>query len=180
MDNARVLGEIIETMGDSESKPTTPIARDLVLRWMQSADIEILGATYALISDVHHLSRIDPPLSLADTHPFMRHYYDRCLREDPDGEWSDSRYSAGWDLVSWFGSLWKDPAVPRQVLKDFKEWLATLYREGDKDLRECIVTATLEHICEDPNIAKYFADWKLDPELEVAYRKAMLWSEKLD
>lgn len=49
---------------------------------------------------------------------------------------------------------------------------------SDPDLRTCLVNATLEHLFEDRDIAKYFKDWKNDPILAQAYADGMLWVEK--
>jgi hypothetical protein len=104
-------------------------------------------------------------------------YYERCLREDPGGEWSDSRYSAGWSLVNWMVGLWNQRPDWHQGLVEWKTWLAQQYRQGDESQRTCIVTATLEHLFEHRGLAALFADWKKDPVLGVAYREAMEWVE---
>lgn len=70
----------------------------LFRQWMACEDIEVLGFVYSKLDD--HRFRIEPELSLDEYLRFVRHYYERCLVENPDGEWSDSRYSAGWDLVN--------------------------------------------------------------------------------
>lgn len=172
------LNEILAAMGDAESPPMTPIPQEQVLRWMLSDDVEVLGALYTLLSKQHHFQRINPLLTVSDMHPFTMRYYERCFLENPDGEWSDSRYSAGWDLVNWFAGIWRDKKVQRKILGELKDWLANLYKEGDEELRICLVNATLEHLFENGEIAKYFADWKKDPLLAKAYSDAMLWSEK--
>lgn len=118
---------------------------------------------------------IRPALRLQDYCRFMTRYYERCFREDPQGEWCDSRYSAGWSLVNWFVILWNDKNVPRTAVEELKDWLARVYMEASPDLRLCIETATLEHLLEHRKIRKYFADWKDDPVLGVAYSQAMGW-----
>ena len=52
-----------------------------------------------------------------------------------------------------------------------------LYRSGAEDLRKAIVTATLEHLFERPELARFFADWRDDRELRVAYDEAMEWAQ---
>jgi hypothetical protein len=52
-----------------------------------------------------------------------------------------------------------------------------MYRNGDADLRTCLVTATFEHLFEQRGMPKYFADWKNDPVLAEAYTQAMDWIE---
>jgi hypothetical protein len=50
---------------------------------------------------------------------------------NPNGEWSDSSYSAGWDLVGVFVTLWDDKTVPRELLEDLKAWIGGVYKNGD-------------------------------------------------
>lgn len=137
--------------------------------------MEAQGALFNLLMNQSHYVRIDPPLTFDDYHPFVMKYYERCLRENPDGDWADTRYTAGWSMVNWFKGLWFDPNVPRSALVELKNWMARLYREGDHDLRTCLVTATFEHLFEDRDIARYFADWMNDDELKIALDEAMEW-----
>jgi hypothetical protein len=147
-----------------------------VERWMESEDIEVLGFTVAMIHDGRF--RIEPPLPVDEYVRWVEHYSERCFRENPDGEWSDSSYSVGWDLVRVFIELWDNEMVPRELLLDVKAWLATLYKSADDRLRACIVNATLEHLFERKPIRKYFSDWQNDPILSVAYTDACFWDRK--
>lgn len=142
--------------------------------WTQSEDIEILGFAMAMIDDRRF--QIEPPLTRNEYISFVLHYYGRCLKENPRGEWAGTSYSAGRDLVNIFGSLWRDQRVSRDILRDLRDWLATLFVEGDESLRKCLVTATLEHLFEQKEIRQFFADWKRHPVLAVAYEEASLWS----
>jgi hypothetical protein len=144
-----------------------------VRQWFKSDDIEVMGFTSALVHDARF--RIEPPLTPNEYKTFMTNYCERCLKEDPQGEWADSRYSAGWTLVNIFGSFWRDTSVPREVLKELKTWLGRLYTDGDESLRTCLVTATLEHLFEQKDIREFFSDWKKDPVLAIAHKEACLW-----
>jgi hypothetical protein len=144
-----------------------------IRRWSKSDDIEILGFTSELIHDTRF--RIEPPFTHNEYKSFVIHYYERCLKEDPKGEWADSRYSAGATLVNIFGSLWRDSAVPREIVKELRDWLGRLYIEGDEKLRTCIVTATLEHLFEQKDIREFFSDWQKRPVLATAHREASEW-----
>jgi hypothetical protein len=111
-----IINRLWTTPEHAEWAPKTDaVPLEDVLRWFKSSDMEILGFTYAVVSDGHF--RIEPSLPLTEYVELTKHYYDRCLRENPDGKWSDSRYSAGGDLVNIFASLRKDPVVPRLILK---------------------------------------------------------------
>jgi hypothetical protein len=139
-------------------------------RWSKSDNIEVLGFTSAMIHDARF--RINPPLMPDEYRAFVMHYYERCLKENPEGKWADSRYSAGAALVNIFASLWRDSSVPREVVRQVKEWLGGLYVNGDDLLRTCLVTATLEHLFEQKDIRDFFADWKTHPVLPRAHKEA--------
>jgi hypothetical protein len=161
---------------DAEWTPKVDsVPLDDVRRWMVSEDLEVLGFAEATINDRRF--RIEPPLSQDEYLNFRKRYLARCFIENPDGEWSDSRYSAGWDLVRLILHLW-DADSSQPALVDFKNWLARLYKQGDKTLQTCIVHATLEHVFERKPLRNFFSDWKRDPELAKAYEEACLWDLK--
>jgi hypothetical protein len=62
-------------------------------RWMSNKDIEVLGFVSAMLHDRRF--RIESPMQRSDYIEFIKHYFERCLHKNPDGEWSDSRYTAG-------------------------------------------------------------------------------------
>jgi hypothetical protein len=151
------------------------IERDTVLHWMEADDINVLGAVYHTIANPQYTAHIRPPLTLEQYRSFLMHYFGRCFREDPQGDWSSSRHVAGTDLVNWLVLIWKDHGQNPTVLEPWKTWLAELYRTGDEALRACIVRATLEHLFEQRGMRRVFADWKRDPTLRHAYEEAAEW-----
>src|SRR6266436_861072 len=169
-----IISRLWTTPEHAEWIPKTDVvALSDAQKWMASSDIEILGFTHALLSGRRF--RIEPPISISEYIEFSKRYYERCLKENPDGDWSDSRYSAGADVGNIFASLWRDSSVPRPVLEDLKMWLARLYREGDTEIRTCVVQATLEHLFEQKQIREFFADWLNDEVLAVAHAEASEW-----
>jgi hypothetical protein len=171
-----ILIELGMPTGPRETGVARPVLRSRLMELMGSDDPEVLGIVYSFINS-ERAKMVGPPLIFGDYHLFTLRYYERCLREDPDGDWSDSRYSAGWDLVNWFAILWRDNDIPKRSLNEIKDMLARLYTEGDDELRTCIVTATLEHLFEQEPIRKFFDDWKSDPVLALAYSEAIQWRE---
>jgi len=172
------LQEIISRLWNTPERAawtpkTDVVALSDVQRWMVSSDIEILGFTHHLVNNRRF--RIEPPIALPQYVEFTKRYCERCLRENPEGEWSDSRYSAGGDLVNIFASLWRDSSVPRTILDDLKVWLGHLYKEANSEIRTCVVHATLEHLFEQKQIRKFFSDWQKDDGLAVAYEEASEW-----
>jgi hypothetical protein len=149
-----------------------------IRRAAASDDIETLGALCHLLDKAAFRERIEPPLSFDEHHALFLRFYERCLLEDPGGEWSGSRYEAGWSLAAWSKALWHDAAVPRAKLLEIKRLLARLYKLGDGDVRICIVNATLEHLFEDRRITRWFKDWNEDAALAQAFADASLWSGK--
>lgn len=101
---------------------------------------------------------------------WIKRYYTRCFLQNPDGEWSGSSCSAGWDLVRVFITLWDNKTVPRELLHELQAWIEGLYKNGDNRLRTCIVHATLEHLFEREPIRKYFVEWRNDATLAIMRR----------
>ena len=161
-----------ELTGESGSRP---IARQRMLEWMRTDDIECMGALYSLIAD--HFDRIQPALQFDEYLPFVLTYFERCLSEDPQSEWAETRYGAGHNIIGWFVWSWRDPGQRTSTVGELKEWLASLYVAGDSEVRTCIVQATLEHLFENREVAEYFSDWKERPVLSTAYAEAMEWVE---
>jgi hypothetical protein len=169
-----IISRLWNTPENAEWTPKTDVvALGDIQRWMNSSDIETLAFTHDLLSERRF--RIEPAISITEYIRFTKQYYERCLRENPDGDWSAPRYIAGGEIVNIFASLWRDSSVPRSVLEDLKAWLAQLYREGDPGLRTCIVQATLEHLFEQEQIRGFFADWLNDEVLTAAHREASEW-----
>jgi len=112
----------------SEFNKSTPIAHEAVKRWMAAQDIEAMGALMGLFADKKHFQRIDPPLMFDEYFPFAARYYERTIRENPDGEWSDSRTRAGWDFAKWFIQLWKNQPSYETEIKQLKTLLKDFTR----------------------------------------------------
>jgi len=181
MSQISTLAEIVATRERLRSEAIARLGLEKLREWMRSEDMEVLGCVYHTIGDRRYDSRIEPALSADERDLFLKRYFTRCFREDPKGQWCNSRYSAGWDLVGWLTALWKESkADPKSqsFLAGWKEWLRTLYLEGDEPLRECLTNATLEHLFETGGIAKYFSDWKDEVPLSEAYVRAMDWSKR--
>lgn len=167
---------LFEHPDDAEWRPkreTIPL--DYVRSWMRSDNIELLGFAHSLLNDRRF--RVEPALSVEEYVNFSKHCFERCFRENPDGEWSDSSYSAGWDLCSMFVYLWDREDVPRAILGDLKSWLTKLYFESDAELRKCFVHATLEHLFERRPIMEFFSEWRKDSALKGAFEEAALWGK---
>ncbi len=146
-----------------------------VRRWMATTDVEAAGALYHLLfGSVRTRPLVDPALGKEGYEEFLKRYYARCIRDDPRGEWADSRYTAAWDLVGWMRSMWE--RSPDEFSR-WKAWLAEMYRTGDVQVRDCLVNGTLEHLFESRTMARAFADWKRDPVLAAAYAAAMAWPQ---
>jgi len=172
----QIVTRLWTTPEHAEWVPKTDVISLSYLReWMGSSDVEIVGFANAMIHNSRF--RIEPPLSIDEYVSFEKGYYERCLRENLDGEWSDSRYSAGYDLENIFAALWRDEQVPRAILLGLKKWLGELYEAGSHEIRTCIVQATLEHLFEQKPIRTFFSDWKDDSILRLAYEEARLWPD---
>jgi hypothetical protein len=172
IDEMRVAFEAAEKCVGSE----VPGAQ--VQTWMTSPDVEVLGALNVYMHEPQYAKLIKPGIGFDDYHSFMLRYYELCFDQNPDSEWAEGRYAAGWAFVTWFHKMWMDPNVPREKIEETKRWLANLYKRADSELRTCLVNAVLEHLFENKQIAVYFKSWTQEPQLRDAYIDAMLWTEK--
>ena len=176
MSNNPLVEKIVNEFGLPGSPKSHPISQDMVKEWMGSTDIEVLGVVSSYILEKQYIKRIEPHLTFDDVHPFIISYFERCLLENPDGDWTDSSYEAAWSLVSWFRYLWSEKENHMKEIENFKKWLGNLYKNGDERLQDCIVNGTVEHLFEDKKIKAFFKDWLGDPILNKAYTLAADWS----
>lgn len=161
----------------SEFDKSSLIAHEAVKHWMETQDIEAMGALMSLLSNEKHSQRIDPPIMFEEYFPFATLYYERSIRENPDGEWSDSRTTAGFDFAKWFIQLWEGVPTYETEIKQLKTLLKKLYEDGDAEFRSDFVTSILEHLFQEPDIVDYFADWQNEPLLSPAYAEAKVLAD---
>jgi hypothetical protein len=169
-DDQKLIQHIIDV---AESLQIIPVSQ--VKEWLVHPSLDVQGVVTRLISK--DSSRITPELSFEEKFSAFQNYYRRCLIQNVESLWVPNRYLAGYEIASWFNSLWEDSSVPREYLMRLKAMLRDLYLENE-DLREVIVNAVLEHLFETPEIANFFKDWRADPTLSNPFALAMEWSEK--
>lgn len=171
-----LLPEIIECLESSGDALSAGIDGSKVRVWLASNDLEVLGATYALVPDKLQFSMIAPPIEFDDFVNFIKHYLGRCIIENPDSEWAHSRYEAARDVVGWFLYFWNDKK-DRKIVGGIKDWICDLYLNGSEDVKKCLVHGALEHLFERKDVLDYFYDWKSSSELRRAYDEAVEWSK---
>jgi hypothetical protein len=158
--------ERIRALADSEE----PVARDDVRRWMESQDLEILAAVYALVEKGR--TELDP----AEKTAFMRRYLLRCIDEDPSpNEHLHGGYEAAWELAGLLKQWRTLGSASKEILRRSAADLTTLYRRTDETTRNRILCGVLEHAFEEPELRSYFSSWQRDPDLREAYKLALDW-----
>jgi hypothetical protein len=173
------LSEVVSSFGTSEHPNTAPIAREKVRKWIKEAkDIEVQGALCSYLLDRDHSSRVNPSLEFSDFHPFVSNYFLRCVSEDPQGQWSDTRYGAAMALANWFKALKNDQTVPRQALSEIKQSMQNLWDRADQAVRDGILNGALEHIFEDHDARQLFDDWRQHPKYADLHKAACDWDDK--
>jgi len=169
-ERASILARVA-ALCDDPGAEVLPLA--LFSSWWSSSDLEVQGAVYALMNKAGRGLRIDPWPSGEVVARFFRSYLARCIHEDPNTDWTYSRYEAGWEVASWMASL--DGTGDAGELLRNRDWLADLYLGGSAEERTALVNAALEHIFERPSLRSLFRDWKDHPVLSKAYEDAALW-----
>jgi hypothetical protein len=166
-----LIDEIKAEFADENGwQKTTPIADTRVRVWMQSDDLEVLGAVHRLLRFKGGLERTQPPLKFREYHEFMTRYYERCLCEyDPEvwnPDWAEAQwgFEATHGAVDWFLELWGDKSVSSDTLHQTKAWFAKILRECPA-VSELLSTAIYDHLLSQRSIRKFFCDWEADPQL---------------
>ena len=168
------LKDVISTFQDE--KANEPVQLAVVTKWMNSADMEVIGALDCFLFQKNHHLRVQPIIPVAEQQRFKLRYLEHCLVSKVESQWVDDRYSAAHDLRSLFFDLWdKKDQIPPGFLDELVHLLERLYRNGDEELRSCLVGSVLEHLFERSAIRKRFQNWEKDPVLQEAYSQAMQW-----
>lgn len=171
--NNNQLEEIAAGVRALIDNPNATLARDAVLRFGNSPNLQVLGSLAYLLLRTDLAMRIVPPLSVSGRQDLLLKYWTRCLIENPaDNEFVGGRYVSAGEVLGWFTSLWQDKSVDRDVLTGIKRWLGDIYRKGGDEVRTCIVQAVLEHLLQSRDVRDFFSDWKKDPFLGVPYKEA--------
>jgi hypothetical protein len=156
-----------------ESGERVPLA--MLRACMNSDDPEMLGIACVVLSQ--HAECIDGELLPVEVWPFYIRYFEKCIRENPDGEWSDSRYSAAHDLMRWYKNTRNRLDLPPHYLEDVRRMLRNVYENGDESVKLAVIDGALEHLFEDDSIIAEFDDWRTTPHLRAAYESAVEWSK---
>jgi len=173
-----VVSAIVCAFGGDDPGNARAVPRSQVVEWMQYPALEVQGAIYTMVADAQRAKHIKPALTFEDYYRFVVPYLLRCIEQNPDMEWVESSYLAGYALVAWIVDFWDKKTVSRKQLADIKQRLAALYKRGDLQVRDTVVNAVLEHLFEQSELARYFKDWQSDPVLAPAYADALLWVKK--
>lgn len=159
---------------ESAMQGTGTVSASQVRIWLRSTSVEVLGAVNVHI--MQNTRRVRPPLSMDEICSTVQEYYRQCLTQNlQDSQYAPNRSIAGLELVGWFRSLWRDPAVPREYVDRLRAMLRNLCAEN-KVPQDQMAGAVLEHLFEMPEITEFFADWKSDPRLREAFELAVRWA----
>jgi len=168
--NLKTMRDVFECFDDANKHLAIPWSQ--VQEWMKSDDIEVLGAVFELMNGPDHHRRITPHPVLDDYLDFNLKYYARCIQDDPEGEWCDSRYLACHSFTNWLKHLWRDEGVERQVIWRMKEFVEGIYLAGGSEIKEAVILGMLEHLLGEKEYRDLFADWETREEFSSAFRDA--------
>lgn len=171
------LDDITTLIKNAAHSQGATIPKESLIEWMKSEDINILGAVSFILLNDKLYALIEPKLRIQEYQPFLLKYWIRCLVEDPQGEWCESRDTAAHSFSHWFKRLWTDPQVPRTIFIDMKLSLEKLFMQKEKAVRDTITSSILEPLFQDHSIQELFANWKTDEGLRAAYIIADEWAK---
>jgi hypothetical protein len=154
-----------------------PISKADIAAGIRSDDTELAGAIYDIVTTDKLRKRIEPPVVGEELENLLMPYFERCILTDPKGEWTLTRYSAAWEAQGCMLKLWDSEGGSSKSFSRWKKWMEKLYRAGDEGIKRALVDGILEHLFEEKGVRQFFADWKTNPELKIAYDEAQLWAD---
>jgi hypothetical protein len=166
-----VASKFVQSLVDNRD---SSVSRKSLLTFAGSRSLSVLGLLAYVANRTNLSARVIPPLSLDERQAILKAYWHRCIVENPaDSEFVGNRYISAGEVLGWIRCLWDDKSANTERMADMKEWLASLYRDGNEGIKTCIVQGTLEHLFQNRAIRHYFKDWKEDKELRTAYQEAI-------
>jgi hypothetical protein len=125
-------------------KLAASIDRDALMALRHSANRDVVGVLFEIITTASLVRKIAPALSAADAYAFIRGYVARCIHEDRGSDFFLSRYEACWTTASLLNGSWTGMDEEERVR--WKDWLRELVGRCDNDERLAIETGFLEHL----------------------------------
>ncbi len=162
----------LENIASNNTKETIP--QSMIMSAFNSSDHELKGIAYTIISTSTLSKNIKPCLSFNDYFHYVNDYIQYCIIENPDGDWSDSRYSACWDYANWFNCWFNSKGIDVKYLEIIKENIEKLYKNSDSEIQLAIETGFLEHILRNKKTIDFFSNWSQDEILSEVIQRCRL------
>lgn len=153
----------INLMQNNDNKSLLKVSLLNLEQWARDDNISNLGKLYYFMSTTTCTKFSEDKLFADVSSTFLQNYYLRCIKENPDDEWADSRYTAAWDCAGWFMKLHAENKL--KILNDFTERLSVLYKSSDYKTKEAVINGFLEHVLRKKSTHRYFRGWKRDQTL---------------
>lgn len=147
-----------------------------VLSVFENGDLEAKGALFQFLEEESFWNRIAPAIAHELLDRCYVGYLEQCVIEGRESDWCHSRYLACADLNQMVSEQlgWGEPVAVAAALG----LLERLYRHPDSAVKTAVVNGCLEHLFEDEAIRAHFEGWRADPELAMAYDRAMAWQRR--
>jgi len=157
-----------------ESREAIP--KSFIQSLVESEDIEMQGIAYRIFDQFPFL--IGYKYKKNEYIDFMILFLRRCLLENPDGDFSESRYSAAHSIVSIYRALAKDRSENSLELIKIRDILKNMYCDGSEDVKAAVINGVLEHLFLEKTIRMEFEGWKRDRCLRSAYLQAIEYGKQ--
>lgn len=166
------MSTIFTSLLKSAENTNSAIDGGLLTKAIDSSDIITLGLVYSILHTPETRSRVFPYLNYESYNRLHFKYLPMCLTSCMESEWIEPQHLAGYAIARWLEELWKHREERADDLKEWKNKLECMFRDGDQEARNCIINSVLEHIVSNPEVRKYLSDWRQDPLLGNALLSA--------
>jgi len=161
---------------DAALEGSKPIARDDVLRWIETAtDLTTLSKLYRVTGE--HYYRIHPELGKDAECTAIQRYLLECIRQNVQGDDPiEDRWEAAETLHLWFRQL-VEMGDAAEVLGRAAQAIKELFLNSGEEIRTAIEQGFLEHAFESVAIRPFFESWSSGPQLREPWDRALEWGK---
>lgn len=165
-----IIREIEKGFGYHQS--TKRYSAETVKSWMDSSDLEVMGAVLDnILINPESLERIVPRITEEEIFSFRLEFLGRCLLENPCGMWAYDRVRAARSVLRefWDNDIRNGNMEQAHRIKD---WLGRISELDNAESRQAVLVEILSKLFRELRWRDFFSDWQREPKLKPLYESA--------
>lgn len=115
------FGQLMSQLGESR------VEKCLIEAAIHGDDPDALGLAYSIMLDEQRHKYIEPAFQWAEVSSLLQVYFRKCIFQDYESEWADSKVTAMYDCLSWLRATWDESE--EDVRRSWRAWLQEVAEE---------------------------------------------------